>query len=144
MKALTLIQPWAYAIAHLGKDVENRTWAPPSNLGRFAIHAGLKMERESLDAFIAEGYPDMHGANVHGAVVAVATLSHVIDATDPPSSLSPYRRWFLGPVGWVLKDVIALPEPVPARGAQGLWHLPTDIENAVTVQMCEALRRRAP
>ena len=25
MKAITVRQPWAYAIMHLGKDVENRT-----------------------------------------------------------------------------------------------------------------------
>jgi hypothetical protein len=24
--ALSLIQPWAYAVLHLGKDIENRTW----------------------------------------------------------------------------------------------------------------------
>lgn len=42
MKALTLLNPWAQAIAYWGKDVENRTWAPPASLvgERIAIHAG--------------------------------------------------------------------------------------------------------
>lgn len=42
MKSLTVLQPWAWAIFHGGKDVENR----PQNLaatyrGPLAIHAGL-------------------------------------------------------------------------------------------------------
>jgi hypothetical protein len=28
MKALTLHHPWAFAILHLGKDIENRDWTP--------------------------------------------------------------------------------------------------------------------
>lgn len=28
MKVLTIRNPWAYAIFHLGKDVENRSWYP--------------------------------------------------------------------------------------------------------------------
>lgn len=28
MKALTLHHPWAFAIRHLGKDIENRDWTP--------------------------------------------------------------------------------------------------------------------
>lgn len=51
MYALTLNQPWAFAITDLGKDVENRTWKPPARLlgQRFAIHAA---ERWSADGLI--------------------------------------------------------------------------------------------
>lgn len=40
--ALTLRQPWAFAVIHLGKAVENRTWKPPKHaIGRrIVIHAG--------------------------------------------------------------------------------------------------------
>lgn len=42
--ALTLTHPWAAAIAHLGKRVENRTWQPQGNRGHvgmlLAIHGG--------------------------------------------------------------------------------------------------------
>lgn len=50
MKALTLHQPWATCIAHHGKRVENRTWAPPQSIvgQRIAIHAGMKLDREVL------------------------------------------------------------------------------------------------
>ena len=42
MQAITLKHPWAFAIARLGKRVENRTWKPPNRLlgQRIAIHGG--------------------------------------------------------------------------------------------------------
>lgn len=42
MKAITLHPEWAFAVAHLGKRIENRTWKPPESLWLepFAIHAG--------------------------------------------------------------------------------------------------------
>lgn len=39
MKALSVRQPWAWAIIHAGKDIENRTWAT-NYRGPLAIHAG--------------------------------------------------------------------------------------------------------
>lgn len=43
--------------------------------------------------------------------------------------------WFQGPWGWVLKDVIALPRPVPCRGERGLWALPHEVANDVLAQV---------
>lgn len=39
MKALSLTQPWAHAVVHLGKRVENRDWRGCSFRGPFLIHA---------------------------------------------------------------------------------------------------------
>jgi hypothetical protein len=39
MKALSIQQPWAWAIIHAGKRVENRTWSTRFR-GPFFIHAG--------------------------------------------------------------------------------------------------------
>jgi hypothetical protein len=38
MKILTIRNPWAYAIFHLGKDVENRSWCRDYK-GPLLIHA---------------------------------------------------------------------------------------------------------
>lgn len=48
--ALTVWQPWAWALFH-GKPVENRTWHPPKRLlGQVvAIHAGKTYERDAYD-----------------------------------------------------------------------------------------------
>jgi hypothetical protein len=42
--------------------------------------------------------------------------------------------WFTGPYGWTLDDVVALPAPVPCRGAQGLWPVPDDVAALVIEQ----------
>ena len=42
MRALTVRAPWSWAIAHGGKDVENRSWQPPCWLDQVAIHAGAR------------------------------------------------------------------------------------------------------
>jgi hypothetical protein len=138
MKALTLRHPWAFAICNLAKCVENRGWAPRHNElssgQRFAIHAGkLSPIGEIQDAFawmIECGLvrqSDVPALEMlkrqQSAVVAVATFGGT--TTFHPS------RWFVGPVGWELYDVVVLPAPVPCRGAQGLWTLPQDVERLV-------------
>ena len=48
MKALTIKQPWAYAILRLGKDVENRSWRTHYR-GPLLIHAAARPERNPRD-----------------------------------------------------------------------------------------------
>lgn len=45
------------------------------------------------------------------------------------------ERWFFGPIGYVLRDVIALPIPVPLRGWQGFWKLPHDVTAQIEEQL---------
>ncbi|RNL66261.1 hypothetical protein EFK50_01140 [Nocardioides marmoriginsengisoli] len=49
MKALTVQQPWAWAIIHGGKDVENRTQAWTYR-GLLAIHAGARVSERGLES----------------------------------------------------------------------------------------------
>jgi hypothetical protein len=134
MKALTLKHPWAFAICHWGKRVENRTWHPPKSLigQRFAIHGGKvpTTYRELNDirhvgTLVADrfglppGFRDVTLEEVLlPGIVAVATLDSVITspAEDP---------WFDGTgYGWRLRDVIVLATPIEIKGAQGLWDIP--------------------
>lgn len=62
MRVLTVRQPWAWAIIHGGKDVENRVRSLGPYRGPVAIHAGL-------------GWDDERGAtdpNVLGAIIAAS------------------------------------------------------------------------
>jgi len=45
MKALSIRQPWAWAIIHAGKDVENRTWKTKMT-GEFLVHASKSFDHE--------------------------------------------------------------------------------------------------
>ncbi len=132
MHALTFHQPWAHAICHLGKRVENRGWALPRwLLGRsLAIHAGKSIASviEDADDLRAEGF-DVPWELVLGAVVAVATVSQRV--TSAADLRADQRRWWVGPHGWCFTHVVALQNPVPARGLRFLWPLPVEVERQV-------------
>lgn len=147
MKALTLWQPWSWAIAHAGKRVENRTWAPPASVigQRIAIHAGKKLDVGAHNSLIAHDVAcpaDYEDGYVRGAVESVATIHGYVICEEGHAKAHGkadcrivHNMWFTGPIGWVLTDVVALPAPVPCRGAQGLWTLPADVESAVLSQV---------
>lgn len=138
MKALTLWQPYSYAVAHLDKRIENRGWMPPKWLigQTLAIHAGKKIDQDAVEAIEDElGIviePDMI---VNGAVESVVTVKGYVTEMRPTN---PQSRWFGGPFGWVLADTKPLRRPVPCRGAQGLWNLPEDVAAEVLAQIREA------
>lgn len=130
MRALTIKQPWADAIAHGEKRAENRTWEPPKKHRgtRFLIHAGAAydlMGRFIIDRAELDTWPD-----TRGAIIGVATLQSFHAAADgccaPWGEPNVYH--------WVLTDVIALPEPVPAKGALGFWTPTEETVNAVLRQ----------
>jgi hypothetical protein len=126
MKALTIRQPWAGAIAHQSKRVENRTWKLPAKHegARILIHAGAQPDRLAV----------VYGPHldVYGAVVAVATITGCHWAEEdrlcsPWSEDDAYH--------WTLTDVIALPKPVAAKGALGFWTPDDDVLAAVEGQL---------
>ena len=120
--ALTIHQPWAWAIQELDKRFENRTWAPPAYLvGKsFAIHASKTLEDDTLEGFQKSGF-QVPADLPTGAVVAVAHLRGWTDYAPPANHTQ--HRWWIGPIGWILEDVLPLPTPVPCRGYQKVWRL---------------------
>ena len=133
MRALTIWQPWAHAILHLEKRIENRPWACPKHLRRklFAIHAGKRFDAESFGDLAGElGTLPPREEIPLGAVVGVAMVDRVVIASS--SLLDPEQvRWWAGPYGWELSHVRALPAPIPCRGFQGFWPLPDDVRSQV-------------
>lgn len=115
--ALSVQQPWAWAITKAGKDVENRSRFAISKGNmtprRIAIHASLGMTREDYEDardFMASigvvcPLPDQL---VRGAIVGAATVTAIVNEHPSP--------WFFGPRGLVLREQCAI-EPIPAAGA---------------------------
>lgn len=139
MKALTIKQPWAWAIVWLdppdAKRIENRDWYHPAMIGeQFAIHTS-KNAYDSLGAKMMEERgimtPEVLARvpfyNVRGAIIGLARIDRVIHAAVEDPLL--HDEWFEGPYGLVLRDVIRLTTPVPARGNQGWWNVsPADVD----------------
>ncbi|WP_030064118.1 ASCH domain-containing protein [Streptomyces natalensis] len=129
MRALTIRQPYAAAIAHADKRIENRVWRTAYR-GPLLIHASLTPDRRpgrGVSAVVRGLQLDL------GAVVAVARLAncHPDDGACSPWSLP-------GHYHHVLEDVTALPLPVPWKGAQGLWTPPDALLARVCLQLDEA------
>ena len=151
LRALTIRQPWAWAIAAGFKKVENRGWLP-SYRGLVAIHSGLTVDHSSRgfpDSAAAEALDQIGGRNncwnpaqhlagtpghtllALGAIIAVGEL---VDAHPAElwcwSSCSPW-----GDVRYngrtarhlVLANVRPLATPIPCRGALGLWTPPDNV-----------------
>jgi hypothetical protein len=75
VKALTLYQPWGWAVASAFKLVENRTWRPPASIvgETIAIHGGKKYDKEG-EAFLRKNgvvFPTAEFGGVGKAGVAL-------------------------------------------------------------------------
>jgi hypothetical protein len=62
--------------------------------------------------------------------------SKILRGADPGDVIPPPDPWFVGPVGWYLRDVVAMPRPVACRGAPGLWL----VEGGLLAQVREGYR----
>jgi hypothetical protein len=133
---LSLTQPWASLVAFGEKRVETRSWAPARTaIGQaLAIHAAKGFPlwaRELVDEPPFSAVLGRHGINHHaelplGAVVAVARLTAVVRTEHANGRLMTEQERVFGDYSpnrwaWVLDDVVALPEPVPAVGKLGIW-----------------------
>jgi hypothetical protein len=134
MKAITVRQPWAWAIIYGGKNVENRP-QPWRYRGPLAIHAGVRISmrgqqfaplKQAWQAWTAEhGRPDPYWPT--GAVIGLVA---VVDCHEENGCCAPWGERSVGDrktMHLVLEDPYPLPEPIPMRGGQGLWKLPPGV-----------------
>lgn len=126
MKAITIAQPWAWAIVEGAKRIENRTWRT-KHRGPLAIHAGKSK------LFMIPKLPD--GTDVpqlylpFGALVGVAELVDCVRVEDLPPALA-MNPFAAGPWCWILDNVRKI-EPIPMNGAQLLWTVPDGVLPAI-------------
>lgn len=129
-------------IAKLGKGNETRSW-PTSYRGPLAIHAAKNFPREARKLCLEEPFltaltsVGLQSTNElpRGAVIATCTLvdcleigveymskwGSEIEYPLPTGNELAFGDYAPGRFIWRLKDVKQLPEPIPARGMQGLW-----------------------
>lgn len=154
MRILTVRQPWAWAIIHGGKDVENRVRNIAGGYrGPVAIHAaagGSSVDRsQDWDDYVNGDHP-LAGMNVRevastrGGIIGVVDLVSVHDGRT--ESLHTHDGEIIGTAAcspWaqgdahhlVLANPRALAEPIPYRGALGLRRLDDDTTARILAQI---------
>jgi len=126
MKALSIKQPWLWAITDLDKRIENRSWNPPEwIIGKtIALHASKRDDIEG-GLFINNISGKLPPHNLpRGAIVATCRIVGWIDMRNKGSCIGGSLLddpWFFGPIGWILDDIYKLYKPIPCNGALGLW-----------------------
>lgn len=144
MKAITVRNPYAWAIAVGWKPVENRT-RPTSYRGDVAIHAGAAWFRGAeLDRRVIRAFWGAHGSGLDPAPSALApewwravvAVAELYDSHWRATGCC-VSEWANPDAGahLLLRNVRRLREHVPAVGALGLWTLPDDVERAVREQL---------
>ncbi len=120
MKCLSVRQPWAWAIIHAGKDVENRNW-PTKYRGKLVIHAGKSCslsEYEYAAADIAKTSgkrPPPLDELPRGCIVGVVDL---VDCVEDSES-----EWAQeDSVHWVVRSPVPC-QPRPLKGMLGLFEV---------------------
>jgi hypothetical protein len=114
VKALSVQQPWAWAIVHGPKRIENRTWLT-YHRGPLLIHAG-KNRRRLGHYGVGEPEP---AALAFGALIGTV---EVVDCVRLAEVLGqPFAE---GPFCWLLRNPQPFSSPIPYRGAQGLFDVP--------------------
>jgi hypothetical protein len=126
-RAISIQQPWSWLIVNNHKPIENRTWTHPFR-GAVLVHAGKKMDMDA-HADLLNGYHPVTGdampataadyirawraGEVHtGGFVGMTHVIGYVDGSSDP--------WFVGPIGFTLKDGQPLPF-VASRGALGFY-----------------------
>jgi hypothetical protein len=130
VKAITLHQPWAYLVGRY-KWFETRSWLT-NYRGKIAIHAAKKQhDTEEWCSLLQDLLPPVEEL-IFGAVVAIADLTDCILMTEELINQQPQielrcGNWKPGRYAWKLKNIQILPEPIPAKGKQGLWNIELSI-----------------
>jgi len=123
--ALSVRQPWAWAIIFGGKDIENRSRAAVSHgmdPRRIAVHAAKGMTRDEYEdaretmAKIGVTCPRPDQLT-RGAVIGAVTVTAIVNDHESP--------WFFGPRGLVLSDAEAS-DVIPSVGALGYFRWKRD------------------
>jgi hypothetical protein len=130
VRGLTLRQPWAWAIFHAGKDVENRFWTPRQTNkpllakgGRLIIHAGLRPDPcYATAAYTIEQIAELEPGTVppfskmpKGMIVGCVTVVDFLRGSPSAWAQNGPKIW-----NWILANPVAV-QPFPFSGARGLW-----------------------
>lgn len=143
MQAMSVQQPWAFAIARGGKTVSNQA-APTAYRGPLLIHASMRVDLKACDSPLvqAAGWDPRDPLATLGAVIAVARLDEVCSAAvrGEPCDCGPWAD--PSSHHWRLADIQALPRPIVALGRPELWEPKPTLVAEVELMLASASTNR--
>lgn len=130
LKAISLWQPWASAMPLGLKAIETRHWSTRYR-GLLVIHAAKRWTRDERE------FAEMQGLTLPLPLGALVAIGRLVDI-QPTEKLigtissveSEWGNYGPGRFGWIFEDIHPLPEPIPYRGAQGFFDVPSSILGA--------------
>lgn len=137
MRAISLTEPYASLIAVGAKRIETRSWMSRYR-GPLAIHAAKSVDEASVEVFA--GFASMEKYRIDwdnlpsGAIVAVVELldcERITRENAPPIPELVFGDYDPGRWAWKLGEPRRLVEPVPCRGALGLWTPPPEVRREI-------------
>ena len=142
MKIISLTQPYATAIALGLKHWETRSWYT-SYRGLLGIHAAKGFPTWAKvfarEEYLAGRLPQVPALIPVGAIVAMVNMADCQPTENLIDDISELERrygdYLDGRFAWKLEDNRALKEPVPAKGALGLWSPGPELEQAIMEQL---------
>lgn len=132
-KAITICQPWAWAIIHGPKRIENRTW-PSDYHGPLLIHAG-KSEK-----YWSDGIEFLSVLSIALPCLGDVAWGEIIGVVDMVGCMPVHQakaagmNWPFAEGPWchIYENPRAFLEPIPYRGRQRLFGVP---DHVVAAQM---------
>lgn len=126
--AISVRQPWAWALVHAGKHLENRTAGALRFMlarlkhGPLCIHASLGMTKREYERardfmisrkLVAEADFPRPCDLPRGAIVGQVIFDHVVSSSASP--------WWIGPRALVFRDAEAWTAPIACAGELGFF-----------------------
>ena len=147
MKALTLWQPWAGAMAAGVKEIETRG-RRFNYRGPLAIHAAAREptedENDIVVPFVAGNVNHVLLCTTRSAILAVVDVYECLRTETINDSLvggcisrteRALGNYSPGRFGILTRNLRVLRHPVPCKGKQGLWNLTPELEAAVLAEL---------
>jgi len=131
MKALSVKQPWAWAIIEGLKDIENRGWCC-WHKGPLLIHTGKQFDDEGyyfLQHFWDDAYMNpedkpripLKQEYVLGSIIGKVLM---VDCIHHDHLTYKYNPWFFRPWGFVFIKPTKFKNPIPYKGRLGIFGVP--------------------
>lgn len=142
-KCLSLTQPWATGVALEVTGWETRSWSTKYR-GPLGIHAAKGFPRWAKDFARTEHVLGrLPGDPLPlGAIIAVVDLLDVLPTGEAIFDTSAIERlwgdYSPGRFAWRLGNIRKLEQPIPCKGALGLWSPTPELVRAINEQLMAA------